>query len=268
MMTFQLSRAPRGRARLLPLAAPILAVALSAAGLGQPYGQPIHPAYQGYVVNPDGSITMVFQYFSHGRDPVTIPVGPKNSFTGTADRNQPTTFLPGNHEFICVLVVENADEARALRWTIAFPEEASATSLDPLNSEYMLTERGQEEALRALDPEKAPRGICVNKPPRVSTNSRRPPSVDGSGEREIQEVKAEVGKELALSGSVEDEGLPRDGEVVAIWRKVAGPGAAEFADASAPRTTVTFDAPGTYELELHATDGELEATDRIRVVVS
>ena len=269
-----LPRAPVRPVRLhvLPVLVLVLALVLAvlgpAAGAQSRYGQPIYPAYQGYVVNPDGSLTLVFQYFSHGRDPVTVPVGPGNSFTGIADRNQPTTFLPGNHEFICVMVVDDAEQAKALRWTIAFPEEPSSTTLDPLNSEYLLTERSQQEAQRDVDPAEAPRGVCLNKPPRVTTNSRRPPTVDGSAEREIQEVKAELGKELALNGSVNDEGLPRDGAMTSTWSKVSGPGSAEFADPGSPRTTVTFDAGGTYELELRATDGELEASDRIRVVVS
>jgi hypothetical protein len=246
----------------------VVTLTLPAAGLGQ-FGQPIYPGYQGFVGNPDGSVTMVFQYFSHGRDPVTIPVGPGNAFTGIADRRQPTTFLPGNHEFICVLVVENREEAQKLRWTLAFPKEPSSTSLDPLNSEYMLTEREQTEAVRSVDFTRVQRGICLNKPPKVACNARRPPSVDGSDEgREIEEVPAKVGAEVSLFGSVDDEGLPRDTTVSTTWRQVSGPGKAEFVDPAAPRTKVTFDAPGTYELELEATDGELAATDRIRYVVS
>ena len=39
-----------------------------AVGAQSRIGQPVHPAYQGFVANDDGSVTMVFQYFSHGRD--------------------------------------------------------------------------------------------------------------------------------------------------------------------------------------------------------
>ena len=60
-----------------------LAIVLPSPGLAQPrFGQPIYPGYQGFLDNPDGSVTMVFQYFSHGRDSVTIPIGPRNQFTG------------------------------------------------------------------------------------------------------------------------------------------------------------------------------------------
>jgi hypothetical protein len=238
-------------------------------GSAQPrFGQPIFPAYQGFVENADGSVTMVFQYFSHGRDPVEIPVGEQNGFTGVADRNQPTTFLPGNHEFVCVIVAESPEAAKAVRWGIAFPKDPIQTSADPLNSEYRLMERAQEEANRAVDLATAPRGVCLNKPPRVVTNTRRAVSVEGSSERGIEEIPAKLGQPLALTGSVEDEGLPRGSSVTSTWRQTSGPGKATFEDASSPRTKVTFDAPGTYELELHATDGALEHAERIRVAVA
>ncbi len=231
------------------------------------FGQPVYPAYQGFLNNPDGSVTMVFQYFSHGRDPVTIPAGPANGFTGVADRNQPTTFYPGNHEFVCVMVVENREVAAATRWTIAFPELASQTSLDPLNNEYQLMESTQKEAERALDVATAPRGICVNKPPRASTNRLRRPTGDPNVDDKIEEVGVALGAKLRLQGSAQDEGLPRGSTVTAGWRKVSGPGEVVFASPSQAVTTAEFSAAGTYELELHASDGELEHADRIRVKV-
>ena len=247
----------------------LVAVLLPAASAAQQhrFGQPIYPAYMGFLDNPDGSVTMVFQYFSHGRDTVTVPAGERNQFPGVADRNQPTTFEPGNHEFVCVMVVENREVAKTTRWTLAFPDAPSSTSLDPLNDEYKLTERSREEAKRALDPATAPRGMCVNKPPRVLPNIRRPPTADGSLHDGIEEVTAQLGKELDLLGSAEDEGLPRGSSVTSTWRQASGPGKATFADPSKPRTKVSFDVAGTYELELHATDGTLESADRIRVVV-
>ena len=68
--------------------------------------QPIYPAYDGYVQNPDGSYTLSFAYFSHNAKPVTLPPSADNSFTpGPADRGQSTTFLPGHWRFQCVMVV-------------------------------------------------------------------------------------------------------------------------------------------------------------------
>ena len=252
-------RAIVGQAIAVSLFAPSMAIAQSH------YGQPIYPGYQGFLDNPDGSVTMVFQYFSHGRDSVTIPVGPQNRFTGVEDRNQPTTFLPGNHEFVCVLIVESRQAAEELRWTVAFPQAESATSLDPLNREYMLVERSQERTVRDLDIENAPRGVCLNKAPLVRTNARRFFGVGDSDS--VEEVEARLGEDLELNGSAQDEGLPRGSTVAVEWRKVSGPGDVGFGSPDEVKTTARFGATGAYELELHATDGELESAARIVVRV-
>ena len=58
------------RAAWLALAAVGLAVSASAQR-----NQPIYPAYDGFLANPDGSYTLAFAYFSHNAEPVTIPAG-------------------------------------------------------------------------------------------------------------------------------------------------------------------------------------------------
>ena len=68
-------------------------------------------------------------------------------------------------------------------------------------------------------------------------------------------------------GSVNDEGLPRTGKLVAAWKQLNGPGQVTFENATAARTHATFSAPGSYELELTATDGELSNATRIVVTV-
>ena len=76
-----------------------------------------------------------------------------------------------------------------------------------------------------------------------------------------------VGAELKLFGSVRDEGLPKGGAVTASWRTVSGPGTVSFEDTASARTRATFDAAGTYELELFGSDSLLDATTRVTVVV-
>ena len=245
-----------------------LGVALAALpAVAQPYGQPIYPGYQGYVANDDGSVTMVFQYFSHGRDPVALPVGEGNRFSGVADRMQPTVFLPGNHEDVCVIVMESREAAQQLRWYIGFPGAEVGTSVDPLNQEYMLTERARDEAQRDLDVSSAPRGVCVDKPPGVVANRLRRFSEDDGAMAEVEEAKATVGKAVTLNGQAHDEGLPRGGSLVVSWRQLSGPSAASFDDPASAHTRVTFDAAGTYELEIRASDGASESADRLRFVV-
>ena len=76
-----------------------------------------------------------------------------------------------------------------------------------------------------------------------------------------------MGERFSLFGSVNDEGLPRTAKLVTAWKQVNGPGTATFENAAAPRTRATFSAPGSYELELSATDGEFSATVRVLVTV-
>ena len=203
---------------------------------------------------------------------MTIPVGPNNSFSGTTDRNQPTTFLPGNHEFVCVIIVENSQAAAQLRWSITFPENESATSIDPLNSEYMLTARSETQANRDLDLASAERGVCLNKPPRVLIDTgrrRRFAAPDGSDEADnVPSIDAELGADFTLRGNVTDEGLPRGHSVTVSWRQVDGPGTVTLGDPDQAQTAASFSAAGVYELELSATDGELKGSARIKINVT
>jgi hypothetical protein len=48
---------------------------------------------------------------------------------------------------------------------------------------------------------------------------------------------------------------------------LTGPGTVNFTRPAAARTKATFTAPGLYELQLTATDGEYTATTRVNVNV-
>ena len=67
----------------------------------------------------------------------------------------------------------------------------------------------------------------------------------------------------SLSGSVTDDGLPNPpGAVTAAWTKVSGPGTVTFGNATAPSTTATFGAAGSYVLRLTGNDGQLAGRRR------
>lgn len=85
--------------------------------------------------------------------------------------------------------------------------------------------------------------------------------------RHSSSASGTVGERFSLFGSVNDEGLPRTGKLVAAWKQLNGPGKVTFEDATAARTHATFSAAGSYELELTATDGELSGATRIVVTV-
>jgi hypothetical protein len=245
------------RAAWLALAAVGLAVSASAQ-----LNQPVYPAYDGFVANPDGSYTLAFAYFSHNAEPVTIQPGAQNSFSPSpGDRQQPITFKPGHWRFQCVMVV-GADFDGKLRWTLTYAGATTATSEHMLQSNWNLVEGAAE--LRQIDFAKAPKGVCLNRAPQVRVLGA---AGGGRGKPGTLAVTASVGERFSLFGSVNDEGLPRTAKLVTAWKQSNGPGTATFENAAAARTRAAFSAPGSYELELSATDGELSASTRIVVSV-
>lgn len=74
--------------------------------------------------------------------------------------------------------------------------------------------------------------------------------------------------QVQLGGVVMDDGLPATpGATNWQWLDVSGPGQVAFTDAGALDSVVTFDQPGSYELVLEASDGELEASDTVVIHV-
>jgi len=66
---------------------------------------------------------------------------------------------------------------------------------------------------------------------------------------------------------VTDDGLPAGSTVAAQWTKVSGPGTVMFEDDTRPDTTATFSGGGIYVLRLTASDGHLEASADVTVVM-
>jgi hypothetical protein len=249
----------------------IIAGSLAAVASAQ-QNQPIYPAYDGFLKNPDGSYTLSFRYFSHNSDTVTIAPGENNSFApAPADRQQPTVFRPGDWRFQCVMVVGPEFDGK-LKWTLTYAGTTTGTSEHMLQSNWNLVEGAED--LKRIDYAKVPRGVCLNRPPEVrvlgSVGARG--AVGGGRERgrgatPTLAVTASVGERFSLFGSVHDEGLPRNGKLTSGWKQVSGPGKVTFENASAARTRATFSAPGAYELELTANDSQLTASTRVIVNV-
>lgn len=238
---------------LLVLIAPLVT------GLKAQQNQPIYPAYDGFLKNPDGSYTLAFAYFSHNGDVVTIPPGANNVFTpAPGDRMQPTTFKPGHWRFQCVMVVGPEFDGK-MKWTLTYAGVTTGTSERMLQSNWNLVEGAP--ALAKIDYAKVPKGICLNRPPavRVLGVTARPNGPPPT-------LTAALNDEVNLFGSAHDEGLPRGKGLVVEWKMLKGPGTVNFTIPGSARTKATFSAPGLYELELTATDSEF--TERTRLNVS
>lgn len=97
---------------------------------------------------------------------------------------------------------------------------------------------------------------------RLNTVNAAPEPLAGS------DLSTEIGQLLPLHGSATDDGLPNGaGSLVTEWQQLSGPGTAAFTDPSAPQTSVQFDLPGVYELQLLADDGAVAVVDRLSVTV-
>src|SRR5262249_20968643 len=83
-------------------------------------GQPLEPAYEGWMQNPDGSYTLYFGYMNtNWQQDFDIPVGPENHFEpGDADRGQPTHFYPRRNPFLFTFQVPKDFGKQELIWTI------------------------------------------------------------------------------------------------------------------------------------------------------
>jgi hypothetical protein len=248
--------------RFLPafVATALLAGPCVASALAQQ--EPVHAVYDGFLVTEEGLHVLSFAYFSHNFEPVTVPVGPLNSFgPEPADRQQPITFLPGHHRFQCIMVMEDGFEG-GLRWSLDHAGTQTTTSDDMLQYNWELEAASIRNTLRDVVPAEAPRGVCLNRSPTVRFLGLR-----NGPQGAPPELEVTIGDELKLFGSVRDEGLPRVGALVTRWRMLSGPGTVTFSAPDEPRTLASFDTSGAYELELWASDGEREGSNRVAVTV-
>jgi hypothetical protein len=72
-----------------------------------------------------------------------------------------------------------------------------------------------------------------------------------------------------LSGTASDDGLPNPPAAMThAWSVVSGPGTVTFGTPSAPSTTASFSASGSYVLRLTASDSALSASDTVGVTVN
>jgi hypothetical protein len=226
-------------------------------------GLAVSPAYEGFEVNADGSFNLVFGYMNaNWEEELDVPVGPENYFSvtaagglddlsrgaytpGSADRGQPTHFLPRRNRFTFKVRVPADFGDQELVWTLASRGEvrrAFASLRQDLLVDNMViaSETGALGAGRS-DPE---------------TRSNVPPMIDVEGDRVIT---ARVGQPVRLVARVTDDGLP----ITSAQRRAR----AAAARAARPDSSVATPSSGGDEPDGEAADGpepspEIQALNR------
>jgi RHS repeat-associated protein len=97
------------------------------------------------------------------------------------------------------------------------------------------------------------------------TCSTIPPLVSAGGNQSAYHVR--LPDALTLQGEAHGSGTRGDLQLATTWTELSGPGPVTFSDASAPVTQALFTAPGTYVLQLEATDGFLSTADQATITV-
>ena len=230
--------------------------------------QPIYLQYDGFVKNKDGTLTLSFGYFNTNHIDVEIEPGVNNAFTpGAADRNQPTRFLTGRHRFACSMIVPGDFDGK-IQWTVRIAGLISTTTVKTMDPLYELELASAKKVINGLDSTKAPKFVCVNRAPAIQVINPLADINAGGDTLAAVSFTVRLDQDLALNGSIEDDGLPRGGKPAMAWKKISGPGEVSFSDSTRAITRARFAASGAYEIELSASDSELSNSVRVKVTVS
>ncbi|MGY1779696.1 PKD domain-containing protein [Geodermatophilus sp. SYSU D01036] len=149
----------------------------------------------------------------------------------------------------------------------AQPRKAAGITLAPASNgsgalNWYIVDRGVDNDSNPQENDGRFYEMAVDLPP-VGAPTNAAPRVSAGPDQ-----RTGVATPASLAGTADDDGLPSPPAAVSVtWSAVSGPGTVTFANASAAATTATFSAPGTYVLRLTASDGELQASDDVTLVV-
>jgi hypothetical protein len=182
---------------LLALVMLLMPRGVDAQGLTYSRGQTISPAYEGWERNADGSYNLVFGYLNRNwEEELDIPVGPDNQFSpGTADRGQPTHFLPRrNRNTFSMRVPADFEDNQDLVWTLRTQGEtfSAHASLSPdyfIDNLVIMSENGSISA-----------GFTDA---RLRGNTPPVAELEGETERRVR-----VGEPVTLVMTVSDDSIP------------------------------------------------------------
>lgn len=222
----------------------------------KPSGDIVAPFFDGWYLNPDGTITFSFGFFNRNtQEVVEIPLGPDNYITPAEyDGLQPTTFPPvsyggfsGRRERGAFAVTVPADFDGEVVWT-----------LRSRGKEYRVPGRSTAVAYELSHSPQAAGSLA----PAVKVDPNAEPHT-GRGPEATINLTAKVGEPVTLWAWGQDRGeRERQFPVTATWFKHQGPGGPNSVtfepgavrSPEAPggelTTTATFDTPGEYVIRV------------------
>lgn len=102
-------------------------------------GQPLEPAYEGWMENEDGSFTLYFGYMNtNWQQEFDVPIGPDNHFEpGPADQGQPTHFYPRRNPFLFTIKVPKDFGNKELVWSLT-ANGVTRKAYGSIKSDYLI----------------------------------------------------------------------------------------------------------------------------------
>ncbi|HWE52073.1 MAG TPA: hypothetical protein VG273_19930 [Bryobacteraceae bacterium] len=250
-------------------------------------GQDVVPVFEGWEPNPDGSFEMYFGYMNRNfEETPVIPIGPQNNFTpAEQDRGQPTFFYPRRGMFIFHVRVPKDWGTKELVWTLVShgKTEKAYGHLLPvyiINNQLISANVHSSSQLDIVDRDQppvvkiAPVTGTVTLPGTLTltatiTDDGIPkPKQSGRGGRGSQPESTFINDPLPIQAR-----WPPG--VNAIWTVYRGPAAVAFSPSGyqavvAGKDNITlarFSEPGTYVLQLIASDSKLETQQSVTISV-
>lgn len=232
-------------------------------------GQDVAPAFEGWMPNPDGTISMWFGYMNRNhKEELDIPIGPDNNVDPGGDRGQPTHFSPRRQRMVfSVVVPRDWGQNKKVLWTLTIRGKTNVAKgwLQPewqIDKEVIMEQMGGGSDLE-------------NQPPVFVTGS------------DSQTVT--LPNSVTLTATAQDDGRPKPRRVRDIedlggseplglsvrWIFYRGPAGVTLSPGMTsgyqkPVTSVTtasFQVPGVYVLRAVASDGALTTFRDVTVTV-
>jgi RHS repeat-associated protein len=171
-------------------------------------------------------------------------------------------FLPNTQVTLNGTAIDPAGNPLAISWSVVSgagpvtfgnPLAAATTATFSEPGVYVLRLTASNAQLTASSDVNISLSQVINQAPVVS-----------AGANQSVELPINV---VTLTGSVTDDGLPLGGTLTQQWSKLSGPGTVTFSSPTQLVTQATFSSPGTYLLQLTASDSQLSASSVVSVAI-